>query len=236
MRELTTIGSLGGGGMMRRQRNTRSTGTRVYNLRGIGSLGDLGWIGQTNAAFEAPNAADILAEPPGDALSNATSAMLDHFETAGVPSEHQSDTFVLAWQQAYNRDPASWAGLRMKLGEDGGYGQNSHDTAAVLATAVGSPAAPPVNTSSSSVPYAGAASGGGGVLTLPTIIVHGGGTTPASPAKPLALATTETHTGLKWAVGLGLAAGLAWLAHRMMKKRRGRRRGRTRTSTAIVLG
>ena len=208
MRELTTIGSL-------QSLRRADRGARMMTYRGMGWMG---WIGQTNPNYVPPTDAELDAHPPGTELSNATVAMLEHFQTAGVPSEHDSDPFVLAFQQAYNRDPAPWAAATMKLGEDGGFGQNSHDAAAALVVYMGGGAVPAVNASAAPVaptPNAPAPSTPG-VTVLPqqTIVGH----------EPIAT--------WKIALGVAAAAAAAYGVARMMKKKR--RRGRRR-STAIVL-
>lgn len=209
MRELTTIGSL-------RTMRTIERSSRLVSLRGMG------WMGATDPGYVAPTAAQIDAELPGDALSAATLAMLEHFQTAGVPSMHVSDPFVLAFQQAYNKDPASWAQAH-KLGIDGGYGPNVRDAADALALATGAVGValivPPVNT-------------GAAPVVPSTVIV----TRPSKSTTTTTTTTTETglSTGAKWLLGIAAALALGWGASRMMKKRRGRRRA-SRPSTAIVL-
>jgi hypothetical protein len=222
MRELTTIGNVHA-----LRRSLRAV-ERTARLRGIG----IGYVGATNALYLAPSADELLAEPPGDALASATKTLLEHFATGGVPSEHVSDPVVLAWQKAVSADPSSWAQRTPKLGVDGGFGDNSHATAKALAAALGlDPAVPDVNTTTATVPYA---EPGSGVLTIPTIVVHGGGkTTPLAPIKPAAAASSSS--AVKWILGLLLAGGLAYGAHKMMKKRRARRRSAPLPSRAIVL-
>lgn len=205
-RELTTIGSL------RTMRGIERS-SRLLSLRGMG------WIGQTNTAYVAPSPQQIDTEPPGDALTAATLAMLEHFQTAGVPSEHTSDPFVLSFEQTYNKDPASWASATMKLGEDGGYGPNVHDAAAALVLYTGGGPVPAVNSGPSPV-------------TPSTVIV----TKPSSSTSTTTTTTTTTglSTGAKWLLGIAVALGLGWGASRVLKKRRARRRA-ARPSTAIVL-
>lgn len=107
-----------------------------------------GTLGATNPSFVAPTVAQVQANPPGDALANAAVAMLNDFEQNGVPSEHVSDSFVVAFQQAWNADPLGQAnGENGQLQVDGGYGPNSHDA---LASIAGS--APAVNTGGGGTP------------------------------------------------------------------------------------
>jgi len=223
MRELTTIGNVHAFG------RTMRAVQRTARVRGL----SIGYVGATSALFVPPSSDELLAEPPTDALASATSTLLEHFVAGGVPSEHTVDPVVLAWQKAFVADGASWSQRTPKLGIDGGFGQNSHDAAKALAAALGlDTAVPDVNASSATVPYAAP---GSGVLTLPTIVVSGGGkTTPATPSKPLAT-TSSGSSAMKWIVGLGLAGLLAYGAHKMMKKRRARRRSASLPSRAIVL-
>lgn len=219
MRELVTIGNL--------QSRTVRAVARSARVRGMG------FVGASSALYLPPTSDELLAEPPGDALASATKTMLEHFVAGGVPSEHKDDPVVYAWQKAFVADPASWAQRTPKLGTDGGFGPNSHDAAKALAAALGlDTAVPDVNTGLSTVDYAAP---GSGVLTLPTIVVTGGGkTTPATPTKPAAAASGHS-SAVKWILGLLLAGGLAYGAHKMMKKRRARRRARALPSRAIVL-
>jgi hypothetical protein len=82
-----------------------------------------GTLGATNPSFVAPTAAQVAANPPGDALANAAVAMLTDFENNGVPSEHISAPSVVAMQTAWNADPLGQANsANGQLQVDGGYG------------------------------------------------------------------------------------------------------------------
>lgn len=112
------------------------------------AMGAVYSMGQTNADFVAPTAAQVQATPPGTALSNAAVAMLSLFSSSGIPSEHTSNPTVLAFQKAWNADPLSQInGANGQLSEDGGYGANSQ--AALDAIANGAPA---VNTGPAPAP------------------------------------------------------------------------------------
>lgn len=236
MRTLTTIGNL---------RAQRSLG-RAARMRGLYGLYGMG---ATSATFVAPTAAQLAAEPVGSELAGAAVAMLQHFQTDGVPSEHVSDPFVLTFQQAFNKDGASWVS---HLDEDGGYGPNVHDAAAALAARTPSLVVPPVNygttpAAAPPVPAQGGAtpapSGGGGTTPAPS---GGGGITPApsggggvTPLHPAVVA----HAGgswVPWAVLLVVVGGVSYGVARWAKKRKGgkRRKGKgttIKTSRALVL-
>jgi hypothetical protein len=203
MRELVTIGSL---------HNLRTMRALERSAR-LAPMRRLSGLGQTNPNYVAPSLTEVDAEPPGAALTAANVAMLNHFAADGVPSEHTSDPFVLAFQQAYNKDPATWAARRMKLGEDGGFGDNTHDASAALVDYTGGGAVPPVNSGASPAPSVAPA-------VTPAV------TPPASSPSPW-----------PWVLGIGAAAAVAYAVHRAMKRRRTRRTGRARAlpSRAIVL-
>jgi hypothetical protein len=201
MRELTTIGNLAS--MRRMERRAR-----LLPMRGIG------WMGATNPNYVPPTLAQVDAEPPGPALSAANVAMLEHFQTAGVPSEHTSDPFVLAFQQAYNADPASWA-KASPLGDDGGYGSNTNTASNALVDYTGGGVVPPVN------------AGASPVAPQPVIV------SPAS--SNVTVNTMAVPSWVKWTLGLAVAGGLAYGAARLMKKRRRGRRRRASSSTTLVL-
>jgi len=213
MRTLTTIGDLGTLGRMRTMRAVERS-ARLMPMR-------MGWIGATNPSYKPPSLDQVDAAPPGSALSAATVAMLDHFGAEGVPSEHATtaDAYVLAFQQAYNKDPAPWAALAGKLDEDGAYGNNTHDAAAALVDYTGGGTPPPVNTGRAPVAPSAPASPA----------------TPTAPARPSApLATSSGSHAVLWILGIVAAVAAAYAAHKMMKKRRTRRRAAL-PSRAIVL-
>lgn len=216
MRELTTIGSLQAIRTMRAVERS----ARLLPLRGMG------WMGQTNADFIAPSASEVDASPPGAALTAATVAMLNHFASSGVPSEHTSDPFVLAFQQAYNADPATWAGLAMPLAADGGYGPNVRDAAAVLVDVTGGGDPPPVNAGASPV-----------APPAPSPVAPSAPIAPVTPATPAVVpaASSDSHAGL-WILAIVAAIAAAYAAHRLLrKKRKGGRRRAALPSRAIVL-
>jgi hypothetical protein len=210
MRELTTIGNLG---RMRAMRAVERA-SRLMPMR-------MGYLGATNPSFVAPSLDQVDANPPGGTLSAANVAMLNHFASSGVPSMHDADPFVLAFQKAYNKDGAPWVALGQKLDEDGGYGDNTHDASAALVDYTGGGTPPPVNT-------------GAAVVVAPASPVA-----PPSPATPSAPLTkpgaSSSHVGL-WILAIVAAIGAAYAAHKMMKKRRARRRAAPALpSRAIVL-
>jgi hypothetical protein len=192
-----------------RAMRTLDRSARLMPLRGMG------WMGATNPNFFPPSAAQVDASPPGSALTAATVAMLQHFAQSGVPSEHATtaDPFVLAFQQMYNED--SLTASLPKLSEDGAFGPNVHDAAAALVDVTGGGSVPAVNT------------GAAPVVVVPP-------STPATPATPLATTTKASHVVL-WLLAIAAAVGVAYGAHRMMKKRRTRRRAAALPSRAIVL-
>lgn len=112
------------------------------------SMGAVMTMGQTNADFVAPTAAQVQATPPGDALANAGVAMLSLFSSSGIPSEHTSNPTILAFQNAWNADPLSQVnGANGQLSADGAYGPNTQ--AALDSISNGAPA---VNTGPAPAP------------------------------------------------------------------------------------
>lgn len=153
----------------------------------------LGHMGQTNTNF-APGANTTSA---GSELSDAGMALLNYLDASGVPSEHVSDPNVVAFQTAWNADPANSA-ASAQLSVDGGYGPNVHDALAALVGSV----APAVNTGASPTPAA-----------------------PATPASPLVTPTPATPTapssggeglGVLLLIGAALVGG--WLIFGRKKK------------------
>lgn len=185
--------------------------------RRVASMGAVSAMGQTESNFIAPTRAQFDANPPGAELAGATVAMLQHFARDGVPSEHAKDAFVLAFQQAYNKDPLRAAtGSPVGLAEDGGFGDNSHAVAEVLAYKTPSLVVPDVNTSNATM--------------LPAIDVPGTlpkKATPATPAKPAG----ESNVW-PWVLGIGGAAIVMWFLTR--KKRRGATHARATAPTVLV--
>ena len=206
MRELTTIGNLGNLRTMRAIERS----SRLMPMR-------LGWLGSTNPGYQAPSLDSVDANPPGAALTAANVAMLNHFAADGVPSEHATtaDPYVLAFQQALNRDPAPWTAAA-RLSEDGAYGDNTHDASAALVDYTGGGTPPPVNS-------------GNAPIVKPAA--------PATPAAPLtkpAAPSSGSHAIL-WLLAIVAAIGAGYGIHRMMKKRRTARRRPALPSRAIVL-
>jgi LPXTG-motif cell wall-anchored protein len=81
----------------------------------------------------------------GGALQDAAAALLNYLDTHGVPSEHDSDPQVLAYQRVWNADPANASD---PLGLDGGYGPLTQGTLNVLTGGI----APAVNTGQGPAP------------------------------------------------------------------------------------
>lgn len=129
-------------------------------------------------------------ETAGDALSTAAVDLLNYLEVNGVPSEHISDPQVLAYQRAWNADPANASD---KLATDGGYGPLTQGTLNVLTGGI----APHVNTGPGPAPS-----------PAPAPI------TP-KPAAPIAPTSSGGHLGLFLLLG---AAGLA--AYLLFRKKR----------------
>jgi hypothetical protein len=197
-RELVTIGDLRTVGPAVRSRARRLSYLNVVPMRGIG---------QTNLSF-VPGANSTTG---GSELQDAGVALLNYLDSNGVPSEHTNDPNVVAFQTAWNADPAN-AGSNHQLSVDGGYGPNVHDALAAMVGAV----APPVNTGTAPVP------------STP------GGTSPATPgAPPLPLQASAAGGGslLLW---LAIAAAGAYLVFGGKKRttsvivRKNPRRGRRR--------
>ena len=98
-------------------------------------------LGATLASFVAPTAAQVAANPPGQALADAANAVLIEFAASGVPSEHVNDAKVLAFQTAWNANPIGQLnGGNSQLSVDGSYGANTHDALASLTAGAGAPA------------------------------------------------------------------------------------------------
>jgi len=183
MRELVTIGDLYARPLSRDRMRRRQAMGRFS--------GPSGWdIGQTNPSF-APGADSSSG---GQELQDAAIALLDYLDANGVPSEHTSDPNVLAFQTAWNADPANGA-ASAKLSADGDYGANTHDALAAMVGAV----APPVNTGAGPAPGPAPAPG-------------------PSPA-PIVPASTTTGSHLGLFLLLGAVALGGWLL--MRKKKRG---------------
>lgn len=144
-----------------------------------------GTLGQTNPNFVAP-APGAAANTVGAALSAAALALLNYFDSSGVPSEHVDDQQVLAFQTTWNADPiaSQVANNNGMLEEDGGYGANTYSA---LAAIVGS-VAPAVNTGP-------APSGTTPVTPSPT---------PAAPAVQQASVASSSGMGTTAAVILGV--------------------------------
>lgn len=116
-------------------------------------------LGRVNPNFQAPSAAQVAANPPGDTLASAADDLLTQIAANGVPNEHVADQAVLTFQTAWNNDPLSQVnGSNSQLTEDGDYGPN---IAAAIASIGGS--APPVNPAPAPAP-----SGGGQSTNEPT--------------------------------------------------------------------
>ncbi|HTA17770.1 MAG TPA: hypothetical protein VK989_00675 [Polyangia bacterium] len=98
-----------------------------------------GTLGQTNPNFVAPPASSSPNGATG-ATGDAAAALLNFFDTNGVPSEHVQSAPVGAFQTAYNADPISQV-PDGQLNVDQEYGPN---TFAALSAVVGD-IAPPVN-------------------------------------------------------------------------------------------
>lgn len=75
----------------------------------------------------------------GDALTSAAATLLNYLDTNGVPSEHQTDAQVGAYQQAWNADPAN---ANDQLVVDQEYGPLTQGTLDVMTGGI----APAVNT------------------------------------------------------------------------------------------
>jgi hypothetical protein len=198
MRSLTTIGDL-------RTMRALERGARLFPFR---------TMGQTEANYIPPSLSQLDATPPGQSLTAATLAMLTHFKS-GVPSEHVSDPYVMAFQKAYNADALSKASGGPGLAEDGGYGQNTHDTADVLTAYTGGGPVPPVNAGTAPAPAPA----------------------PPSPSPSPSPAPIVKHAGdgdlWVWGLALVVVGGLAYYIARRRRRRGGARR--RAPSRAIIL-
>jgi hypothetical protein len=193
MRELHTIGSLAS--PLNRQRQRRASVTQLYRM------------GDTNPSFTPPSAAQLAANPPGEALANAAVALLAYFNSAGVPSEHSTaGGNVSAFQAQWNADPISQTnGSNSQLSVDDAYGPNTHDALAVIAGS-----APAVNTGPAQTP-----------------------TNPLVNPTPAPIVPGATTGGIPWAEILLIAAigGGVWFL--VFKKKRSKSVHHRAPTTAI---
>lgn len=143
------------------------------------------------------------ADTAGPALQAASADLLAQTDAHGAPPEEMVDPATMAFQQAWNADPAN-SGDQLVV--DGKYGPLTYG--AQNATTGGM--ASPVN-------------GGSSPLVTPT---------PATPATPTAPAAASTsHLGI-WLL-LAAAAGGAYLLFRKKGRRGGARRRATSTAIEI---
>lgn len=189
-REVLTIGYMRSGGRY---------GARTRSLRAIG---------QTETGYVVPSLDQLDATPPGAALTAAMRAMLGHFASSGVPSEHDDDPYVRSMQEAYVADPLSKTTAGPALSVDGGYGPNTEATAAVLVDYTGGGTVPAVNTGASTV-------------TPPSTV------TPSTPTKPAVTPSTPTKPAAAggsspwpWVLGIG-GALIVLLIIAKKRKRKG---------------
>jgi len=156
----------------------------LYTIGDLGSVGRVGRgrrrsLGQTNPLFRVP--AGFSDQTAGSALLTALNDMLLAWDQTGVPSEHVSDPFALAFQRAWNADPTiAAAGGNALLSVDGGYGDNVET--AVMAINGGSaptvnsgsaPATPTNPTTPATHPIVVAHEGEGGSLLVGGLVVAG---------------------------------------------------------------
>jgi hypothetical protein len=173
-------------------------GSRPLKSTGIkAGAGDAG-VGQTKSNFQPPTEVQIQANFPGDTLTHAAENLINTFQASGVPSEHAFSGVTSDFQTAWNADPVSDSnGANSKLSVDGGYGPNTHDALDSIASDLGLPPAPAVNTGAAPGPAPGP----------PPPPPPPPGPKPAPPAPPV---TPSSNTGgyLIAAGGILVAAGL----------------------------
>lgn len=149
-------------------------------------------MGATHSNFTPP--ASLTSGTASTDLLKAVNALLLAYGKSGVPSEHTSDPYALAFQKQWNQEPDVIAvGGNAILDQDGAYGPNTQDAVAA------------VNDGMAPVPNTAAAPS----------------TTPASPAivKPVPSAASTSSTG-KVLLLVGGAAFVLWLLLRKKKPSR----------------
>ena len=169
-------------------------------------------IGATNPSFVAPSATDVANNPPGQALADASVALLSFFSSNGVPSEHSTTAYsaVQNFQTAWNADPLSQINANGTLSVDGAYGPNTYDAL----NSISGGSAPAVNTSPASPSSSST-----------TTTVPGGSTTTTTTTST----TNNIFAGMpvwaKWVVGAAAVGGVYVVGKAAYKKHGGTVRG-----------
>ena len=90
-------------------------------------------MGQVKANYQAPTSDQVSANPPGQALLDAGSALQAYVAANGVPVMTTPVAAVTNFQSAWNADPLGQVnGNNSTLNVDGEYGPNTHDAYASI--------------------------------------------------------------------------------------------------------